>query len=140
MIYLVQTDTTAGFLSKDMKALNRLKKRPLDKPCILCLASFGEITPRIPNRYKNLVRRAKKTTFILQNGFSFRIVKDGAHAEFLRKTGAMYSTSANETGKSFDVDFAKVKADVVVEDERGFFEGAPSTILKLGKKKLNKIR
>ncbi|MDR0666256.1 MAG: Sua5 YciO YrdC YwlC family protein [Campylobacteraceae bacterium] len=140
MIYLAQTDTTAGFLSKDKEALNRLKKRPLDKPCILCLASFSEIVPRIPSRYKNLVRRAKKTTFILQNGFSFRLVKEGAHAKFLRKTGAMYSTSANETGKSFDINFAKSKADVIIEDERGFFEGAPSAILKLGKKKIKKIR
>ncbi|MDR0762577.1 MAG: Sua5 YciO YrdC YwlC family protein [Campylobacteraceae bacterium] len=140
MIYLVQTDTTAGFLSKDMKALNALKKRPLDKPCILCSASFGEITPRVPNRYKNLVRRTKKTTFILQNGFSFRIVKEGAHAAFLKKTGAMYSTSANETGKSFDVDFAKSKADVIVGDEKDFFEGIPSSILKLGHKRLKKIR
>ncbi|MDR2342471.1 MAG: Sua5 YciO YrdC YwlC family protein, partial [Campylobacteraceae bacterium] len=34
MIYLAQTDTTVGFLSKDIKVLNALKKRPLDKPCI----------------------------------------------------------------------------------------------------------
>ncbi|MDR2080870.1 MAG: Sua5 YciO YrdC YwlC family protein [Campylobacteraceae bacterium] len=140
MVYLAQTDTMAGFLSKDMRALNALKKRPLNKPCILCSASFHEITPRISNRYKKFVRRAKKTTFILKNGFSFRIIKDGAHAEFLRKTGAMYSTSANESGKCFDMDFAKSKADIIVEDERGFKEGAPSMILKLRQKRLKKIR
>ncbi|MDR2100401.1 MAG: Sua5 YciO YrdC YwlC family protein [Campylobacteraceae bacterium] len=140
MIYLVQTDTTVGFLSKDMKALNTAKSRPLDKPCILCSASFRELGVKVPRRYKNLVRRAKKTTFIISNGLSFRVVKEGAHAAFLKKMGAMYSTSANETNKRFDIDFAKSKADVIVEDERGFFEGAPSMILKLGKKKLKKIR
>ncbi|MDR2789703.1 MAG: Sua5 YciO YrdC YwlC family protein [Campylobacteraceae bacterium] len=140
MIYLVQTDTTAGFLSKNIKALNALKKRPLNKPCILCSSSLREISPRVPRRHKNLVRRAKKTTLILENGFSFRLVKEGAHAAFLKKMGAMYSTSANESGKLFDINFAKSKADIVVEDERGFFECAPSAILKLGKKRLKKIR
>jgi tRNA A37 threonylcarbamoyladenosine synthetase subunit TsaC/SUA5/YrdC len=140
MIYLAQTDTTVGFLSKDKRALNAVKNRPLDKPCILCTASFKELPSRVPNRYKNLIRRAKKTTFILQNGFSFRVVKTGAHAEFLKKMGAMYSTSANETGKSFDINFAKVKADIIIENEGGFFEGKPSTILKLGKKKIKKVR
>ncbi|MDR1615105.1 MAG: Sua5 YciO YrdC YwlC family protein, partial [Campylobacteraceae bacterium] len=112
MIYLVQTDTTAGFLSKEKKALNAVKKRPLEQSCILCATSFKEIIPRVPNRRKNFARRAKKTTFILQNGFSFRVVKEGAHAAFLKKTGVMYSTSANETGKSFDINFAKSKADI----------------------------
>jgi tRNA A37 threonylcarbamoyladenosine synthetase subunit TsaC/SUA5/YrdC len=140
MIYLAQTDTTVGFLSKDKSALNAVKKRPLDKPCILCTASLKELPSRVPSRYKNFVRRAKKTTFILQNGFSFRVVKEGAHAKFLKKTGAMYSTSANETGKSFDMDFAKSKADIIVDETKGFFEGKPSTILKLGKKRVKKIR
>ncbi|MDR1008242.1 MAG: Sua5 YciO YrdC YwlC family protein [Campylobacteraceae bacterium] len=140
MVYLAQTDTTVGFLSKDAKLLNALKSRALDKCCIVCAASFSELKARVPSKYKNLVRRAKKTTFILQNGFSFRLVKDDAHATLLRKTGWLYSTSANETGKRFDMEFAKSKADIIIEDERGFFESAPSAILKLGRKHLKKIR
>ncbi|MDR3177602.1 MAG: Sua5 YciO YrdC YwlC family protein, partial [Campylobacteraceae bacterium] len=128
------------FLSKSKELLNSIKKRPLDKPCILCAASFKELLPRVSNKHKNLVRRAKKTTFILSNGFSFRVVRDGAHAEFLRKTGWLYSTSANESKKRFDIEFAKSKADVIVEDERGFFEGKPSMILKLGTNRLKKVR
>jgi hypothetical protein len=52
----------------------------------------------------------------------------------------MYSTSANETGKSFDIDFAKSKADIIIENEKGFFEGMPSVIIKLGKKRLKRVR
>ncbi|MDR1460237.1 MAG: Sua5 YciO YrdC YwlC family protein [Campylobacteraceae bacterium] len=140
MIYLAQTDTTVGFLSKEQKLLNIVKKRPLDKSCIFCSTSFKGIVARVPNEHKKFVRRAKKTTFILPNSFSFRFVKEGAHVIFLRKTGALYSTSANLTGQSFDIDFAKQKADIIVEDSRGFFESKPSIIIKIGKKKLKKIR
>lgn len=140
MIYLAQTDTTVGFLSKDQKLLNIIKKRLLDKSCILCSASFKEITARVPNERKKLVRRAKKTTFILPNGFSFRLIKEYPHVALLKKTGALYSTSANLTKQSFNIEFAKQKADIIVEDSRGFFESKPSAIIKMGKKKLKKIR
>ncbi|MDR1976554.1 MAG: Sua5 YciO YrdC YwlC family protein [Campylobacteraceae bacterium] len=140
MVYLAQTDTTVGFLSKDAKLLNAIKNRAADKPCIVCAAAFGELNTRVPLKHKNLVRRAKKTTFILKNGFSFRLIKDGAHAAFLRKTGWLYSTSANITGGAFDVDFAKSKADIVIEDDRGLYESKPSMILKLGNKRVKKVR
>jgi tRNA A37 threonylcarbamoyladenosine synthetase subunit TsaC/SUA5/YrdC len=140
LVYLVQTDTTAGFLSKDAKLLNAIKQRPLNKPCILCAAAFRDILPRVPSRYKKLVRNAKNSTFILPNGQSFRVVKDDIHRKFLAKTGAMYSTSANLTNHSFDINFAKSKADIVVEDERGLYESAPSTMIKLGRKIHKKIR
>ncbi|MDR0408593.1 MAG: Sua5 YciO YrdC YwlC family protein [Campylobacteraceae bacterium] len=140
MVYLAQTDTTIGLLSKSQRLLNIIKKRPSSKSCIFCATSFGEITPRVPNNCKKFARRAKKTTFALQNGFSFRIVKDSMHAMFLRKTGALYSTSANLTKESFDIDFAKQTADIIVEDFRGFFENKPSAIIKMGQKKLKKIR
>ena len=35
MIYLAQTDTTAGFLSKDYKEINRAKMRSEGKPCLI---------------------------------------------------------------------------------------------------------
>jgi tRNA A37 threonylcarbamoyladenosine synthetase subunit TsaC/SUA5/YrdC len=140
LVYLVQTDTTAGFLSKDAKLLNAIKQRPLNKPCILCAAAFRDILPRVPPIHKKLARGAKNTTFILSNGQCFRVVKDDVHRKFLAKMGAMYSTSANLTNQSFDIDFAKSRADVIVEDNRGLYESKPSTMIKLGRKTLKKIR
>lgn len=69
MIFLAQTDTTAGFLSKDYKELNRAKKREQDQPCVLATAKFSELKNfvRVPQKFKNFVRRAKKTTFIYAN-------------------------------------------------------------------------
>lgn len=69
MIFLAQTDTTAGFLSKDYKELNRAKRREQDQPCVLATAKFSELKNfvRVPQKFKNFVRRAKKTTFIYVN-------------------------------------------------------------------------
>ena len=41
MIYLAQTDTTAGFLSKDFREINALKRRAADKPCLITTAKLS---------------------------------------------------------------------------------------------------
>ena len=78
MIYLAQTDTTAGFLSKDLKKLNSIKNRPLNQPCLICVSKFKNLQnfSRVPKKYKNLIRRSKKTTFIYPNLKAIRVVKD----------------------------------------------------------------
>jgi len=141
-IYLAQTDTTVGFLSQDKEKLNKLKKRPLNKPVLREVDSLNTLKNfvRVPKRFKKQVRRAKKTTFIYPNKESFRVVKDKKHLEFLKKFSWMYSTSANLHGKSFDKKWAKEVVDVVVEDKRGLFEGEASKIIKLGKKRCIKLR
>jgi tRNA A37 threonylcarbamoyladenosine synthetase subunit TsaC/SUA5/YrdC len=141
-IYLVQTDTTVGFLSQDKKKLNKIKNRPLNTPVLREVESLDTLKSfvRVPDKFKKLVRRAKKTTFIYPNKESFRVVRDEKHLEFLKKFLWMYSTSANMHGKKFDETWAKEKADIVVEDKRGFFEGEASKIIKLGKTKCKKLR
>ncbi|TKX32533.1 Sua5 YciO YrdC YwlC family protein [Campylobacter aviculae] len=140
MIYLAQTDTTAGFLSKNLEEINTLKGRVKNKPCLITSAKFSELQnlTRVPKGFKNLVRRAKKTTFIYPNNQAIRIVKDCKHAEFLSQNGFFYSSSANKHGKKFDEIWAKSVADVILD--KVFFESTPSKILKIrGSKKL-KIR
>jgi tRNA A37 threonylcarbamoyladenosine synthetase subunit TsaC/SUA5/YrdC len=141
-IYLTQTDTTVGFLSQDKKKLNAIKNRPLNQAVLREVDSLDTLKQfvRVPNRFKNKVRRAKKTTFIYLNGESFRVVKDKRHLEFLKKFKWMYSTSANVHKKSFDKKWAFERADIVVEDKEGFFEGKPSKIIKLGKKRCKRLR
>jgi tRNA A37 threonylcarbamoyladenosine synthetase subunit TsaC/SUA5/YrdC len=140
LVFLAQSDTTAGLLSSNKAKLNKIKKRPSDKPCIECISSLQVRNLRVPKMHKNAVRRAQKTTFILQNGYSFRVVKNSLHISFLEKFHALYSTSANETNKHFSLDFAKNVSNVIVEDERGFFEAPPSKVLKLGKTKIKRVR
>ena len=141
-IYLAQTDTTVGFLSQNREILNKIKNRPFDQPVLKEIDSLETLKKfvRVPNVYKNRIRRSTKTTFIFLNGESFRVVKDKKHLEFLRKFNWMYSTSANLHGEKFKESWAREKADVVVENKRGFFEGKASTIYKLGKHKIKKIR
>ncbi|EGH5967736.1 Sua5 YciO YrdC YwlC family protein [Campylobacter coli] len=140
MIYLAQTDTTAGFLSKNLEEINALKGRAKDQPCLITSAKFDELKKivRVPNQFKNWVRRAKKTTFIYPNNQAVRIVKDCKYAQFLEKMGCFYSSSANKHGQKFDELWARSVADVVVDEI--FVENTPSKIIKLHRKKLKKIR
>ena len=140
-VYLVQTDTTVGFLSKNKEKLNKIKQRPINQPILIEVDSLDTLKKfvRVPKNFKKMVRRAKKTTFIYPNGNSFRVVKNEKHLEFLKKFEWMYSTSANKSGERFKEDWARSVVDVIVEDERGFFEGKASNIYKL-KKRIKRIR
>lgn len=140
-VFLVQTDTTVGFLSKDSEKLSKIKGR--SKKSLEVVPDFHTLkdNTRVPDIYKSMVRRAKKTTFIYPNMKAFRVVdRDDEHSFFLKKHGKLYSTSANYTGKTFNYDFAYNNCDVIVESSKGFSESTPSTIYKLNNIKIIKIR
>lgn len=140
MIYLAQTDTTAGLLSKDLKELNLAKNRDENTPCLVTTPSLKELLRlvRVPPIHKNFIRKAKKTTIIYPNGFSARVVKDGVHSEFLKEFGYLYSTSANLHGKGFDEKWARGVADTVIGEN--FKENTPSKIYKISKNSKKRIR
>ncbi len=141
MIYLKQTLTTVGFLSKDKHRLNSTKHRSKDQPLLQEVCGFADLSARIPKIHKKMVRNMSRTTIIAPNNYSFRVVsKETTHEKFIQKFGAIYSTSANKHGEKFDMDWAKTKADVVVYDRQDFVELEPSSIIKLGKTKLKRIR
>lgn len=140
MIFLAQTDTTAGFLSKDYKLINLAKKRPINTSCIITTAYFKELKnlTRIPNIHKNLVRKAKKTSFLYPNLLAIRVIKDCPHEKFLQKNGWFYSSSANKHHQAFDEKWAKDIANKIINHK--LYESTPSTFIKLTKSKKIKIR
>ncbi len=140
-VYLVQTDTTVGFLSCSSERLARVKGRPTKKPFLKAVCRFRDLRSvgRIPTIHRKLVRRAQKTSFILSNGASFRVV-DVPHCDFVGKFGWCYTTSANLHGKRFDEAYARKVCDVVVESKEGFCDKAPSHIWKLYRTGKVKIR
>lgn len=142
LVYLAQTDTTVGFLSQDVQKLSEIKERPSHKPFIQSfdsLKTYTEMGGRVPNRHKNRLRRSKSTTYVINNR-AIRIVNGGQHHDLLAKYGWLYSTSANEKGKSFEMDFAEQQVDLTVEDDRGLFEGTASNIYKVNHKKIRRLR
>ncbi len=142
LVYLAQTDTTVGFLSQDAEKLAAIKERPLNKPFIQSfdsLKSYSEMGGRVPDRHKNCLRRSKSITYVINN-IAVRIVSEGQHHQLLSKYKWLYSTSANEKGKTFEIGFAEQKADVIIEDERGLFEGTASNIYKINHKKIRRLR
>lgn len=143
LIYLVQTDTTVGFSSSDDEKLFAIKKRPNSKKILSTVDSFATLNKftRVPKNFRKMVKNSKKTTFIYPNLNSFRVVqKESKYYDFLCKFSQIYSTSANETTKNFDIDYAIKNADVIIETKYGFCEATSSSIVKLGKKRLSKIR
>lgn len=141
MLFLAQSDTTAGFLSQNPQIINLAKGREgkevlLEVDSLQTLKSFV----RIPQRHKSLVRRAKKTTFIYPNSKALRVVRDEKHLEFLHCFKALYSSSANPSGEGFSLEFALQKAEAIIEDSRGFFEDIPSKIYKLNTKTIKRRR
>jgi len=142
LVYLVQTETTAGFLSQNHKKLATSKQRNQKQQFIRCVDSLKTLKEftRVPKKFKKAVRCQKQTTFIYPNGEALRVVKDENHLKFLRKLKWAYSSSANLTNENFNESYAKQKADIIVEDNRGFFESTPSSIIKINSKKARKLR
>lgn len=142
-VYLAQTDTTVGFLSQDDKKLSCIKQRPQTQKTLQVVESFETLKTqvRVPQKFKNLIRRAKNTTFIYPNQSSFRVVdSSNLHHNFIKKFKVMYSTSANLTQHHFDENFAKKSCDVIVEDKNGFFEATSSRLIKLSCTKIKRLR
>ena len=141
-IILTQTDTTVGFLSQDAKKLQEIKSRKPTKPFIQVYKNFKILLAsgnRVPDRYKNSVRRSTKTTFIVKNR-AFRIVNNPLDSQLLRENLWHYSTSANESSKNFDRDFCIEKADIIIENKDGLSENSSSSLYKINHKKRKKIR
>ena len=141
-VILTQTDTTVGLLSQDAKRLREIKSRTQDKPFIQVFHNFSILKQhhiRIPNKFKKSIRRANRTTFIVKNR-AFRVAPAPLHSELLRRLEWSYSTSANESGKNFQRDFCEQKADIIIEDKKGLFEGKASKLYKINQKRKKRLR
>lgn len=140
-VFLAQSDTTAGFLSKDKDNITRAKRRPKGKEILIESSSIAIIkrNNRIPKILSKAIRRAEKTTFILPNHSAFRVIKDSLHLQFLKPFGMLYSSSANLSSQPFNYDFACKAADIIVLDKRGIYADKPSRIFK-ARHSLKKIR
>ncbi len=141
-VFLVQTDTTIGFLSKNSANIDIKKRRLPEKEYLQTVSSFKNLKnyARIPNKFKKFVRNSNKTTFIYPNNKSIRVIQNNEHKEFLEYFGDFYSSSANISGEKFNDEVARNLADIICEDSRGFFESQPSKIYKIGRENIRKIR
>ena len=140
-LFLTPTDTTIGFVSQNSFKIDRAKKRKPNKHYIRVVDSLKTLKSftRVPTAHKNRVRRAKKTTFIMPNGVSFRVVKATEHNLLLERLQWLYSSSANLSGAKYDEAYAKDKAEVIVTLPKAKSAKA-STIYRLGQKNIKVIR
>jgi tRNA A37 threonylcarbamoyladenosine synthetase subunit TsaC/SUA5/YrdC len=139
-VFLTQTDTTIGFVSQNAEKLTAIKQRPPHKHYIKAVNSLDTLQTftRIPTQHKNRVRRAKKTTFIMPNRHSYRVIQDKHHLLLLNRLQWAYTSSANLSNKTYDEAFAKEVADIIIEPLIEKREA--STIYKLGKHSIKRIR
>ncbi len=139
-VFLTQTDTTIGFVSQNADKLTALKQRPPHKHYIKAVNSLKTLDAftRVPSAHRNRVRRSKKTTFILSDSKSYRVIKDKHHLLLLNRLKWAYTTSANLSGKAYDETFATQAADVIIGPLQTTKEA--SKIYKLGVKTIKRIR
>ena len=139
-VFLTQTDTTIGFVSQNAQKLDQIKQRPPHKHYIKTVNSLHTLQTfvRVPQAHKNRVRKAKKTTFIMPSGESYRVIKDKHHLLLLDRLKWAYTTSANLSGEVYDEAFARGAADVIIEPINE--SRSASKIYKLGKHTLRRIR
>ena len=140
LVFLTQTDTTIGFVSQNPAQLTAIKQRPPHKHYIKAVNSLHTLKTftRIPASHKNRVRRSQKTTFILPNGHSYRVIKDPHHLLLLNRLTWAYTTSANLSDQSYDEDFAKKMADVIIAPLNQNTEA--SSIYKISHSTIQRIR
>jgi len=140
LVFLTQTDTTIGFVSQNADRLTKIKQRPPHKHYIKAVNSLHTLKnfTRIPSSQKNRVRRSSKTTFILPNGHSYRVIRDEHHLLLLDRLKWSYTTSANLSTKPYDEDFAKAAADVIITPLQNSKQA--SDIFKIGNSSIRKVR
>lgn len=140
LVFLTQTDTTIGFVSQNAERLTQIKQRPPHKHYIKALPSLKTLKSftRVPQAHKNRVRRAKKTTFIMPSGHSYRLIQEKHHCLLLYRLGWAYTTSANLSSHPYDENFAKEAADILITPLEK--KSHASRIYKLGKNTLKRIR
>jgi tRNA A37 threonylcarbamoyladenosine synthetase subunit TsaC/SUA5/YrdC len=141
-LFLTQTDTTVGFLSQSQKRLAEAKKRNINQPFLSCVDTFlkQKKLARTPKKFRSLVRRSTKTTFLYPNKKAIRVVKDFHHNQLLKRFDFLYSTSANEHKKPFSLSYCIRESDIMIIHPNGFHEMPPSPILKLSKNKISPLR
>ncbi len=139
-VFLTQTDTTIGFVSQNADKLTKIKQRPPHKQYIHAVNSLHTLKTftRVPQKHKNRVRRAKKTTFIMPNGHSYRVIQDKHHLLLLDRLKWAYTTSANLSNEAYDESFAREMADVIIEPIKEAKQA--SHIYRLGNYALKRIR
>jgi len=139
-LILTNTDTTIGFISQNSQKIDKAKKRPPNKHYIRAVNSLRTLKKftRVQNRYKNLVRRAKKSSFIIKSN-SYRVIKNTKHNLLLDRFKWAYSSSANLSGEDFDEVYAKDMAEIIVF-EPNTTNSKASKIYKIRNERIKRVR
>lgn len=142
MLYLAQTDTTAGFLAHDMREIAHAKQREAHKPCVWTTARLSHLrgVVRVPSKFAARVRKSRRCTFIIRNR-AVRFVADCPHVGFLQRFRGLFSSSANKSGEGFCADFALRLAKIyVIERDNPLCERTASRIYRLNNHVIKRIR
>ncbi|WP_342268818.1 L-threonylcarbamoyladenylate synthase [Spiroplasma endosymbiont of Aspidapion aeneum] len=143
---IIPTDTIYGismlYSDKNMTHINRLKKRRENQELIVLFTRFRQIKNIVViNKYsKKFIKSNHKTTVILKgvtkSNVSVRIIRDGIIKRIIKKTGPIYSSSANISSQPYLEDIDLFYS--IVGNDNVFYIGAlnsvPSKIYDYNKK------
>jgi len=139
-VFLTQTDTTIGFVSQNTEKLTHIKQRPPHKYYIKAVNSLKTLQTftLVPTLHKNRVRKSKKTTFIMPNRHSYRVIQDNQHLLLINRLQWAYTTSANLSNKRYNEKFARERADIIIEPLKYTMQA--SSLYALGNNTIKRIR
>lgn len=166
-IGVLPTDTIYGIVgsalnSKTVENIYFLRKRNLDKPMIILISSFEDLSLfgiKLNKKLEEILKKnwPGKISFILdcklkkfkylhrgKNTLAFRFPNEKSLLELLKKTGPLVAPSANFEGSAPSEDFKKTykyfgdKIDFYVDF--GKLKSKPSTIVKIKNKEVIILR
>lgn len=139
---IAPTDTVYGILSIDKANIYRVKKRDRNKKIVLFIPNLSYVK----NINDNFIKLAKafwpgKLTLI-KSRISYRVPNNKFILDLLEKTGPLFCSSANISGKptisSYEeaiINFKDNKSDIIFL-ESDFSNNSPSTIYDVDKDKI----
>ncbi|AEW44871.2 translation factor, Sua5/YciO/YrdC/YwlC family [Mycoplasma haemocanis str. Illinois] len=138
---IIATDSVFGIISKNKDLIYSLKKRPREKKLILFISSVEELPSPIPKDLKKLAESHWPGTFtIIYKGQGYRIPNSNLLIEILKRTGSLWSSSANLSGDSVVKSLEEAKnifgKEVLYIESEVVPAGTPSTIYDYDNKKL----
>ncbi|MDR2822989.1 MAG: L-threonylcarbamoyladenylate synthase [Mycoplasmataceae bacterium] len=141
-VAVVETDTVMGIISKDSQLIYNIKKRSSRKKLIILVASIRDV-PNLTDKQTQVIEKYWPGPLtVIKNNVGYRMPNHEELLELIGKTGPVFSSSANISGKTpiynhreAEVIFNKWSNKMVLVEGKQL-GGTASTVINIDRKKI----
>lgn len=98
-VAIIPTDTVMGVVSKSAELIYQIKNRPTNKWLVLFVNNFNDVIGLFPHEIEVIDEYWPGALTIVKNKKAYRMPDSKNILKLLSKTGPLYSSSANISGK-----------------------------------------